>query len=307
MPAPESSPLSLESRPEEVGAALESRPEERGAALALVDRGELCGGAAARALDHGLDCNPARAAGRRPRGGALPEACAVRAPARAGLGAHAWRRLAGASAGLREGPGSEPQPPHRHDASCLRILRRHRHARAALAAQAVERQVQGAGAAVPAAESVSSRATLWWSSVRPAFSPRSTATWWWSRRRRARARPGGRGRSRAGWPRRPRRPRRWCRRPLGERGSRPRGAACRRALHVRDAAHHHLRRVDRAGAEPARVGPLPGGERLVAERVGPAEVVPVGDVELERQHVLAPDEAGQHRRRTAGRSRSPPR
>ena len=69
------------------------------------------------------------------------------------------------------------------------------------------------------------------------------------------------------------------------------------------ALHHHLRREDRPAARRLGIGALPRGVPRPAEGVLPAEIVPVVDVQRQRDHPVEPGELGQQRiRRRAGRA-----
>jgi hypothetical protein len=63
-------------------------------------------------------------------------------------------------------------------------------------------------------------------------------------------------------------------------------APARTADHVDAAADHHLRRIHPIPAEPVGIDLLAPRAVLEAEAVGPAEPVPVGDVEAERQDAV---------------------
>ena len=54
---------------------------------------------------------------------------------------------------------------------------------------------------------------------------------------------------------------------------------------IRAAVYDHLRRVDPAASVHGGIAPLPRGILRIAQRVAPAEIVPIVDMQRERDHV----------------------
>ncbi len=68
-------------------------------------------------------------------------------------------------------------------------------------------------------------------------------------------------------------------------------------------ADHHLRRIDHMCARHHRISLLAPGERGAGKDIGPADIIPVVNVERERDHVLARGKLVQERIRWgAGRT-----